>query len=69
MAIIDSQSTKTTEVGRRERGYDTGKKVSGRRGHLAVDTLGLVLAVVVHAASWQDHDGARRVLLRLQENF
>ena len=44
------------------RGYDAGKKVKGRKRHLLVDTLGLVLAVVVHAASVQDRDGAKRLL-------
>lgn len=67
-AIIDSQSAKTTEVGG-EHGYDGGKKVNGRKRHIVVDTLGLLLAVVVHAADFQDHDGAHLVLMKLRHGF
>jgi len=51
------------------RGYDAGKKVTGRKRHIVVDTMGLILAVVVHAASVQDRDGARLVLTKLQTGF
>ncbi len=57
--LCDSQSVKTTEQGGL-RGYDGGKKVNGRKRHIIVDTIGLLLAIVVHAASIQDRDGARQ---------
>jgi len=60
-AIIDSQSVKTTNRGGVS-GYDAGKKVKGRKRHLVVDTIGLVLAVVVHSAALQDRDGAKLAL-------
>jgi putative transposase len=52
-----------------ERGYDGGKKVTGRKRHLVVDTLGLLLLVVVHAASLSDTEGALDVGARLRGRF
>ena len=60
-AIIDSQSVKSSEWSD-ERGYDAGKKVNGRKRHVLVDTLGLVLLVLVLPANVQDRDAARQVL-------
>lgn len=53
-ACIDSQSVKTTEIGGKDRGYDGGKKIQGRKRHLLVDTLGLLLAVVITSAQIDD---------------
>ncbi len=65
-AIIDSASVKAAEtVGKPSRGFDAGKKINGRKRHIAVDTLGLLLCVLVTAASVQDRDGARPLLEQL----
>ncbi|MDQ3694325.1 MAG: IS5 family transposase [Chloroflexota bacterium] len=63
-AILDSQSVKTAEK-RGARGYDAGKKVSGRKRHLVVDTLGLIHGLMVHPGNVQDREGAKLVLTPL----
>lgn len=64
VGIFDSQSVKTTaSVG--QRGYDAAKCVKGRKRHIVVDTLGLILAVVVHRANIDERRGAKFLLRRL----
>ena len=61
--IVDSQSLRGADtVGKDSRGYDAGKKVSGRKRHIVTDTLGLLLVVTVTAASVQDRDGGQAAL-------
>ncbi len=65
-AILDSQSAKTSEGGL-ARGFDAGKKVTGRKRHTLVDTLGLLMKVIVTAGNIQDRDGAKCLLEDLTE--
>jgi transposase len=67
-AVLDSQSAKSA-CGGEHIGYDAGKRVRGRKRHLLVDTLGLVLICVVHAASVQDRAGAKLVLGWLADQY
>ena len=67
-AIIDSQSVKSAEKGGGQidaAGYDAGKKVKGKKRHILVDTLGLLLRVIVHPADIQDRDGGILLLSTL----
>jgi transposase len=67
-AVIDAQSIKSSEGGE-ARGYDAGKRTTGRKRHLIVDTMGLLLVVAVTSASVQDRAGGRAVLARLAGGF
>lgn len=67
-AIIDSQSVKTPDQAG-ERGYDAGKKIKGRKRHLAVDTLGLVLGIMITSAAIQDRAAAKSLIGALVKVF
>ncbi|QOC90879.1 IS5 family transposase [Micromonospora craniellae] len=67
-AVLDAQSIKSSEGGEC-RGFDMGKKTTGRKRHLVVDTMGLILVVMVTSASVNDRPGGRRILQRLAEAF
>ena len=67
-AVLDAQSIKSSEGGE-ARGFDMGKKTTGRKRHLVVDTVGLLLIVMVTSASVQDRPGGRAILARLAARF
>jgi transposase len=64
--IVDSQSVEGADtVSAATRGYDAGKKINGRKRHIVVDTIGMLLVVMVTTAAVQDRDGGRGILKRL----
>lgn len=69
IAMLDSQSVKTGKLASKDKGYDGGKRVKGRKRHIAVDSLGLPLAVVVTAANTHDKNGGKEVITDLSKLF
>jgi transposase len=68
MGILDAQSVKNTDTAR-EKGYDAGKKVSGIKRHIGVDTNGLLHSVEVTTANVTDRDGALQMVKRHKEDL
>lgn len=68
LGLLDSQSVKTSCI-TIQKGYDAGKKVSGRKRHIITDTMGFILALVIHPAHIQDRDGAKLVLKEMQYKY
>lgn len=66
-AIMDSQSVETATMISQEVGYDSGKKIKGRKRHILIDTLGLVVIVVITAASVSEQAGAKQILSKLDQ--
>lgn len=69
VGVLDSQSVKTVDTASAANGFDSGKRVKGRKRHILCDSLGLVIAVVVHAANISETAGARLVLAELSERW
>lgn len=65
-SIIDSQTSKTVSVSE-STGYDEAKKTKGRKRHIAVDVLGLLLAVVEHSAAIDERSGAKLLMQRVKQ--
>jgi putative transposase len=68
LGLLDSQSVKTQSM-TIEKGYDGNKKINGRKRHIVTDTLGLIIAIVVHNADIQDRIGAREVISDLRFKY
>jgi IS5 family transposase len=66
-SILDSQSVQTATMAHEEVGYDANKKKKGRKRHLLVDTMGLLIVIVVTAANVTEWDGAKKVFAKVKE--
>jgi putative transposase len=69
IGIIDSQSVKTINICQSNIGYDGGKKTKGRKRHIVVDTLGLLIAVVIQPSNLHDSKGAFDVLQAVKDKY
>ena len=69
VGIVDSQTIKTINICQDEIGYDGGKKIKGRKRHIVVDTMGLLLSVIIHPANIHDSVGVTDVLWRLKAKY
>jgi len=68
LGLIDSQTVKTQSM-TKEKAYDGNKKMNGRKRHIITDTLGLILAIVIHNADIQDRNGAKQVIEELKYKY
>jgi putative transposase len=68
LGLLDSQSVKSSCI-TQDKGYDAGKKINGRKRHIITDTMGFILAIVIHRADIQDRDGAKLVLKEMQYKY
>ena len=69
VGIVDSQTVKACNLCQGEVGYDGGKKIKGRKRHIVVDTLGLLMITVIHAANIHDSIGAKAVMKALMDKY
>jgi putative transposase len=69
MGIVDSQSIKNSEWGIPDKGFDGNKKIKGRKRHIVVDTLGLLLCIIVTPANIHDSVAAELVLKKMKGKF
>jgi putative transposase len=67
--IIDSQTNRSDAFVNEEVGYDGGKKMKGRKRHIAVDSQGFLIALLVHSAGIQDRKGFRELLVDIKSKF